>query len=221
MAEEKSIPSRLLDIFLRLCTLFGSLWLIGDQVSDIFNAKSYHELAMERNGYVPFYDSEFLYLHPQGEKIVSSLNESSLQKTLPSLEHSRLYENKVLFKEACFFYASAGALMLPIPVGIILVFTFLIYDYSSNLRRWPNDCCSNECCGKCCGIFVPVLSLPFTFIVSIIFSVLLVPIAWIFSPFLHIARALFALFGAKPVGNNSPIQAEYFFRLISPLNIHT
>ena len=206
MAEEESIPSRLLDIFLRLCTLFGSLWLIGDQVSDIFNAKSYHKLAMERNGNVRFYDSEFPYLHQEGGEIVSSLNEICSQKSLSSLENSNVYANKVLFQEACFFYASAGAMMLPIPVGIILVFSFLIYDYSSNLRRWPNDCCSNECC----GIFVPVLSLPFTFIVSIVFSVLLVPIAWIFAPFLHIARALFALFGAKPVGNNSPIQVEYF-----------
>ena len=203
MAEEESLRSRLLDIFLRLCTLSGSLWLIGDQVSDIFNAKSYHEFVMA------MFDSP-----PSRGEIVSSLNEICSQKSLSSLENSNVYANKVLFKEACFFYASAGALILPIPVGIILVFSFLIYDYSSNLRRWPNDCCSNEGCGKCCGIFIPVLSLPLTVIVSIIFSVLLVPIAWIFSPFLHIARELFALFGAKPVGNNSPIQVKYFFRYI-------
>jgi hypothetical protein len=199
MAKEDSLGSSLLDIFLRLCTLFGSLWLIGDLVSDVFNAKDYHELATMCNGNHPFYDWRFL----DREEGKTSLNftENCLKKASDS------FGNNVVI-EAVFFYFSAGALILPIPVGIILVLIFFIFDYSSNLRRWPINCCSNECCGKCCGIFVSVLSLPFTFIVSIIFSVLLVPIAWIFSPFLHIARALFSLFGAKPVDIDSPIQVE-------------
>jgi len=169
--------SCMLDLAQRLFTLIGALWLIGDLLSDIVNTKKYHDMATEVNGDVPFYyPYEFLY----------SENDT-----------------RVLLKESCFFYASAGALVLPIPVGLVLVLIFFLYDYSRNLKRWPIGCCSNECCGQFCGISLSIVLLPLTFILAIFLSFLIVPLAWIFSPFLHISRALFALFGAKPAGESS------------------
>jgi len=167
----------MLDLSQRLFTLIGALWLIGDLLSDIVNTKKYHDMATEVNGDVPFYyPHKFLY------------NES---------------DGRVLLKESCFFYASAGALVLPIPVGLVLVLIFFLYDYSRNLKRWPIGCCSNECCGQFCGISLSIVLLPLTFILAISLSFLIVPLAWIFSPFLHISRALFALFGAKPAGEST------------------
>jgi len=169
--------SCMLDLSQRLFTLIGALWLIGDLLSDIVNTKKYHDMATEVNGDVPFYNPyKFLY----------SENDT-----------------RVLLKESCFFYASAGALVLPIPVGLVLVLIFFLYDYSRNLKRWPIGCCSNECCGQFCGISLSIVLLPLTFILAIFLSFLIVPLAWIFSPFLHISRALFALFGAKPAGESS------------------
>ena len=169
--------SCMLDLGQRLFTLIGALWLIGDLISDIANTKQYHDMATELNGNIPFYDQY---------KFLRNENDSS-----------------VILKESCFFYASASALVLPIPVGLVLVLIFFLCDYSRNLKRWLTGCCSNKCCGNFCGISLSIIFLPITFIIAITVSILIVPIAWIFSPFLHISRALFALFGAKPAGESS------------------
>ena len=169
-----------LNILQRIFTLLGSLWLIVDLVSDIVNTKQYHDMAFLLNGNQPYYDPRRFLYNESGE----------------------------LLKEAEFFYASAGALILPIPAGLILILIFFIYDYSKNLTSCTVKCCSIKCLGKFCGVLLSILLLPLTFIIAIILSFLIVPIAWIFSPFLHISRALFALFGAKPAGDTGPIQVK-------------
>ena len=117
-------------------------------------------------------------------------------------------ESGDLIKESWLFYASGGALILPVPTGIILVLIFFIYEYSAKLTRCTITCSSNKCFGKCCGVSLSILLLPLTIMVAIIVSFLIVPIAWIFSPFLHISLALFALYGAKPAGDSGPIQVN-------------
>ena len=164
----------------RIFTFLGSLWLIIDLVSDIVNTKQYHDKAFKLNGNESFCKpSAFLY-----------------------------DESGQLLKESWLFYASGGALILPIPVGIILILIFFIYDHSADLTRCTTTCCPNEGCGKCCGGFLSIFLCPCNFMIAIILSFLIVPIAWIFSPFLHISRALFALYGAKPAGDSGPIKVN-------------
>ena len=169
-----------LNLLQRIFTFLGSLWLIIDLVSDIMNTKQYHDKAFQLNGNESFFNSSaFLY-----------------------------DESGQLLKESWLFYASGGALILPIPVGIILIFIFFIYDHSADLTRCTTTCCPNRGCGKCCGGFLSIFLFPCNFMIAIILSFLIVPIAWIFSPFLHISRALFALYGAKPAGDSGPIEVN-------------
>ena len=169
-----------LDLLQRIFTFLGSLWLIIDLVSDIVNTKQYHEKAFQLNGNESFFNpSAFLY-------------DASGQ----------------LVKESWLFYASGGALILPIPAGIILILIFFCYDYSTSLIRCTTTCCPNECCGQCCGVSLSIFLFPCNFMIAITLSLLIVPIAWIFSPFLPISRALFALYGAKPAGDSGPIEVN-------------
>jgi len=168
----------------RIFTFLGSLWLIIDLVSDIVNTKQYHDKAFQLNGNKSFFNpSAFLY-----------------------------DESGQMLKESWLFYASGGALTLPIPAGIILILIFFIYDHSASLTKCTTTCCPNKCCGKCCGVSLSIFLLPCNFTIAITFSFLIVPIAWIFSPFLHISRALFALYGAKPAGDSGPIKDSKTFR---------
>ena len=169
-----------LDLLQRIFTFLGSLWLIIDLVSDIVNTKQYHEKAFQLNGNESFFNpSAFLY-------------DASGQ----------------LVKESWLFYASGGALILPIPTGIILISIFLIYDHSASLTRCTTTCCPNNCCGKCCGVSLSIFLFPCNFMIAITLSFLIVPIAWIISPFLHISMAFFALYGAKPAGDSGPIEVN-------------
>jgi len=152
-----------------LIDVFASIWLIGDMILDgITTWEFYKTAAMATGDYSNFEES-----HP---------NPFDWDFLYP-------WRNQTINIEAGFFYASLGAILLPVPMGILII----AFYYSFKFLYYLNE--------KHCAltVFCGIFSL-FPGILALILAVLVMPVVWVISPFIHFAQVMFALFGVKPVG---------------------
>ena len=178
------------DIVGRLLALGSAIWLVSDQIFDVLTTKLFYEIAVNKTDET--YPFKHAFMYGKGEYIKGEY-----------------------IKESAYFFASAGAMLLPIPIGMACVMGYQIYE--NFVRCWNMSCCNNICCNSFFTCLSAFTFLPFYLIWAFIIS-LLVPLSWIFAPFLHFIQALFALFGVKPEETDLPIQVCYrgynFFHVI-------
>jgi len=95
--------------------------------------------------------------------------------------------------EAVFFYTSAGFLLFPIPVMMVVTITWITYDLTRRLHR-----------------ICPYLVLlgPLTLVPAALAS-LTIPLVWLLSPLLHFVQALFVLLAGQPSNwSNDPRNSQ-------------
>jgi len=151
-------------------------------ISDCLNAWDYHNKAYEKNDErTNFLNSRFYYK-----------NNTSLG-TFGALER---------VQESYYFIISFAAMLLPVLVATVCLLFYLLYVYFMEIREFFISQCCNVKCGKVFGTIASSLMTPFTFILCLILSIVVIFLSWIVSPILHIFFAFFIAFGNKPAGNS-------------------
>ena len=180
----------LLKGFLMYCRLFGSLLIFFDALT----TKGFYDAAVEKSKTNNPFNICFMYGPP---------NQNSPNS--PNQNQYNFHCDGEYIHESAFFFASASSMLLPIPIGMIIGMIYMMYKYITDMRSTVNR--NVKACKGCCDCFLLVVVGPFTIIPAILAS-LLIPLAWIISPFLHFIQALFSLLGARPQSNNYPIQVK-------------
>jgi len=152
-------------------------------VSDCLNVWDYHNKAYDNNEQkTNFLFSNFYINHTYN---------STLRET-----------TEVRVKESYYFIISFAAMLLPVAVATICLLFYLLYVYFMEIRQFFISRCGNVECGKVSGTIASSLMTPFTFILCLILSIVVIFLSWIVSPILHILYAFFIAFGNKPAGNS-------------------
>jgi len=160
-------------------SVIRALFLVADMGSDCLNVWDYHNKAYEKNeNRTNFFSSKFY----------KNWNQST-----------REYDGVL---ESYYFIISFSAMLLPMVIATICLLFYLLYVYFMEIRQFfIRRCCSAEC-GKVFGTIASSLMAPLTFILCVIFSILVIVLSWIVSPLLHIFFAFFLAFGNKPAGKD-------------------
>jgi len=157
--------------------VISALFLVADMVSDCLNVWDYHNKAYENN------DNRTNFLDPRFYKILIDGEWIGVQ-------------------ESYYFIFSLSAMLLPVLVATVCLLFYLLYVYFMEKRQFfIRRFCNGEC-GKVFGTIAASLLMPFTFILCLILSIVVIFLSWIVSPILHILFAFFIAFGNKPAGNS-------------------
>ena len=143
-----------------LFDVFSSLWLIVDMVFDFLTTKD-------------FYD---------GVKRVSKTSDPFDPHFFWKTEDPNNNLEPGFHPEAAFFYTSAGFLLFPIPVMMVITIAWVAHALTMRLHR-----------------ICPYLVLlgPLTLVPAALAS-LTMPLIWLLSPLLHFVQALFVLLAGQP-----------------------
>ena len=178
--------------------VISALFLVADMVSDCLNVWDYHNKAYDNNEQkTNFLFSNFYINHTYN---------STLRET-----------TEVRVKESYYFIISFAAMLLPVAVATICLLFYLLYVYFMEIRQFFISRCCNVECGKVFGTIASSLMTPFTFILCLILSIVVIFLSWMVSPILHIFFAFFIAFGNKPAGNSeSKLKVEIFLIFYFP-----
>ena len=163
-------------------SVIRALLLVADMGSDCLNVWDYHNKAYDKNDNTRNFFSSRFYEH--WYKNASGVD---------------TYE-RVL--ESYYFISSFSAMLLPMVIATICLLFYLLYVYHMEIRQYfISRCCTAEC-GKCFGTIASSLMAPFTLILCVILSIVVIFLSWIVSPLLQIFFAFLIAFGNNPSGNN-------------------
>ena len=160
-------------------SVIKALFLMADMASDCLNVWDYHKKAYEKNGQITnFFDYEF-YENWNG---TTSKRDGVV--------------------ESVYFIISFSAMLFPMGIATICLLVYLLYVYSMDIREFFISRCCTARCGKVFGTIASSLMAPFTFILCVVTSIVVILLSWIVSPLLHILFAFFIVFGSNPAGKN-------------------
>ena len=160
-------------------SVIRALCLVADMGSDCLNVWDYEKNNENSN----FLSPKFFYVFYEDENATGvDTHESVL--------------------ESYYFIISFSAMLLPMAIATICLLIYLLYVYHMEIRQYFISCCCTAACGKCFGTIASSLMVPFTFILCVILSIVVIFLSWIVSPLLQIFFAFFIAFGNNPSGNN-------------------
>jgi len=169
-----------------LFDVFASIWLIVDMVLDGLTTWEFYMAAAMAS------EEQAQYRYLLGD-------DSHPNPFSPSFAY---FKNGTINVEATFFYASLAAILLPVPMGILII----AFYYSFKSLYYLNS--KHIALAAIFGVFSLVPG-----ILALLLAVLVMPVVWVVSPFIHFAQVMFALFGVKPVGGRSTkVKGDQFTR---------